>query len=91
MKEKLTCCVMVDNGSAIDVCPLKIFPKLGLTVTDLKSSNVVIKAYDATKRSVNGTFRILVKTGPIKVWVNIHVIDILVTFAVLLGKPWFHH
>ena len=31
VKEKLTCCVMVDNGSAINVCPLKILPRLGLT------------------------------------------------------------
>ena len=31
VKGKLTCCVMVDNGSAINMCPLKILPKLGLT------------------------------------------------------------
>ena len=35
VKGKLTCCIMVDNGSAINVCPLKILPKLGLTETDL--------------------------------------------------------
>ena len=28
VKGKITCCVMVDNGSAINVCPLKILPKL---------------------------------------------------------------
>ena len=32
VKGKLTCCVLVDNGSAINVCPLKILPKLGLKV-----------------------------------------------------------
>ena len=31
VKGKLTYCVMVYNGSAINVCPLKILPKLGLT------------------------------------------------------------
>ena len=44
VKGKLTCCVMVDNGSAINVYPLKILPKLGLIVADLKPSNIVIKA-----------------------------------------------
>ena len=63
VKGKLTCCVMVDNGSTINVCPLKIFPKLGLTEANLKPSEVVIKAYDDTKRPVAGTFRALVKTG----------------------------
>ena len=90
VKGKLTCCVMVDNGSAINVCPLKILPKLELTETDLKPSEVVIKAYDDTKRPVAGTFKALVKTGPIEEWVNLHVIDIPVTFAILLGRPWFH-
>ena len=85
VKGKLTCCVLVDNGSAINVCHLKILPKLGLKVDDLQASDVVIKAYDDTKRPVEGTFRALVKTEPIETWVNLHVIDIPVTFAILLG------
>ena len=59
------CCVMVDNGSAINVCPLKILPKLGLTEANLNPSEVVIKAYDDTKRPT-GTYRALVKTWPIE-------------------------
>ena len=90
VRGKLTYCMMVDNGSAINVCPLKILPKLGLTVVDLKTSEVVIKAYDDMKRPVEGTFRALIKTGPIKSWVNLHVIDISVTFAILPRRPWFH-
>ena len=87
VKGKLTCCVLVDNGSAINVCPLKILPKLGLTVDDLQTLDVVIKAYDDIKRPVEGIFRALIKTGPIETWVNLHVIDIPVTFAILLGRP----
>ena len=87
VKGKLTCCVMVDNGSAINVCPLKILPKLGLIEEELKPSEVVIKAYDDTKRPVAGTFRALVKIRPIEEWVDLHVIDIPVTFAILLWRP----
>ena len=87
VKGKITCCMMVDNGSAINVCPLKILPKLGLAAVDLKPSEVVIKAYDDTRRPVEGTFRALVKTGPIEAWVDLHVIDIPVTFSILLGRP----
>ena len=81
---------MVDNGLAINVCPLRILPKLGLTEADLKPSEVVIKAYDDTKRPIARTLRALVKTGPIEEWVNLHIIDIPITFAILLGRPWFH-
>ena len=35
IKGKMTSCVMVDNGSAINVCPLKILPRLGLSAADL--------------------------------------------------------
>ena len=38
VKGKITYCVMVDNGSAINVCPLKILPKLRLAAADLKPS-----------------------------------------------------
>ena len=62
VKGKMTCCVMVDNRSAINVCPLKILPKLGLAVVDLKPLKVTIKAYDDTRRPVERTFRALVKT-----------------------------
>ena len=68
---------MVDNESTINVCHLKILPKLRLTVVDLKPSEVIIKAYDDMKKPVEGTFKALVKTRPIDTWVNLHVIDIL--------------
>ena len=35
IKGKMTCCVMVDNGSAINVCPLRILSRLGLSADDL--------------------------------------------------------
>ena len=87
VKGKLTYYVMVDNKSAINVCPLKILPKLGLIAANLKPSEVVIKAYDDTKRHMEGIFRALIKIGPKEAWVNLHVIKILVTFVVLLGRP----
>ena len=66
------------------------FEDIAQVGADLKSSKVVIKAYDDTKRPVVGTFRALIKTSPIEECVNLHVIDILITFAILLGRPWFH-
>lgn len=87
VKGKMTCCVMVDNGSAINVYPLKIISKLGLSVTELKPFEVIIKAYDNTRRPVEGTFRALIKIGPIEACVDLHMTDIPVTFAILLGRP----
>ncbi|XP_050229125.1 uncharacterized protein LOC126678268 [Mercurialis annua] len=81
---------MVDDGSVINVCTALILPRLGLTPATLKPSELVIRAYDETKRGVEGTFKALVKTGPIEAWVELVVLDIPVTFSLLLGRPWFH-
>ena len=83
----MTCYVIVDNRSAINIYPLKILPRLGLTAADLQPTDVIIKAYDDTKRSVECTFKTLVKTRPIEAWVILHMINIPVTFTVLLGRP----
>ena len=37
-----------------------------------------------------GTFEAPVKTGPIETIVKFTVLDIPVTHALLLGRPWYH-
>ena len=81
---------MVDDGSAINVCPLQILPNLGVKVEELTKSDLVIRAYDDSIRSVEGTFVALIKTGPIKVVVEFTVLDIPITYALLLGRLWYH-
>ena len=78
-------CVMVDDGSTINVCPFKVLEKLNMTKEDLTKSNMVIKAYDESKRAVEGTFKIVMKTGPIKTVVEFVVLDIPITYGLLLG------
>ena len=42
VKGKRTSYVMVDDGSAINVCPLQILPNLGVKVEELTKSDLVI-------------------------------------------------
>ena len=90
VKGKRTSYVMVDDGSAINVYPLQILPNLGVKVEELSKSDLVIRAYDDSTRSVKGTFVARVKTGPIEAVVEFTVLDIPVTYALLLGRPWYH-
>ena len=90
VKRKRTSYMMVDNGSAINVCPLQILPNLGVKVEELTKSDLVIRAYDDSTRSVEGTFVAPVKTSPIEAVVEFTVLDIPVTYALLLGRPWYH-
>ena len=89
MKGKRTNYVMVDDESAINVCPLKILPNLGVKVEELTKSDLVIRAYDDSARSVEGIFEAPVKTGLIETVVEFTMLDIPITYALLLGKPWY--
>ena len=90
VKGKRTSYVMVDDGSAINVYPLQILPNLRIKIEELTKSDLVIRAYDDSTRSVEGTFVAPVKTGPIEVVMEFTVLDIPVAYALLLGRPWYH-
>ena len=90
VKEKRISYVMVDDGSAINVCPLQILPNLGVKVKELMKFDLVIRAYDNSTRSLEGTFMAPVKTSSIEAVVEFTVLDIPATYALLLGRPWYH-
>ena len=90
VKGKRTNYVMVDDGSTINFCPLQILPNLGVKIEELAKSDLIIRAYDDSTRSVEGTFMAPVKTGPIEAVMEFTVLDIPVTYYFLLGRPWYH-
>ena len=61
-----------------------------MKVEELTKPDLVIRAYDDSTRSMEGTFVASVKTGPIEVVVEFIVLDIPITYALLLGRPWYH-
>ena len=87
VKGRRTSYVMVDDGFAINVCPLHILPNLGIKIEELTKSDLVIRDYDDSTRSVEGMFIAPVKTGPIEAVVEFTVLDIPVTYTLLLGRP----
>lgn len=50
--------VLVDNGSAINVCPLRVAKRLGLSSQNLTPSTQIVRAYDNTKREVAGVLTV---------------------------------
>ena len=53
VKGKRICYVMVDDGSAINVC-LQILSNLGVKVEEFTKSDLIIRAYDDSTRSMEG-------------------------------------
>ena len=47
--------VLIDDGSALNTCPLKIASCLGLSIEDFVSTDQHVRAYDNSRREVLGT------------------------------------
>lgn len=82
--------VLIDNGSALNVCPLITIMKLGVDKSALRSCNTIIRAFDGAKREVLGEIDLPVEIGPYTFEVTFQVLDIPTAYNFLLGRPWVH-
>ncbi|XP_077248864.1 uncharacterized protein LOC143888358 [Tasmannia lanceolata] len=82
--------VLVDNGSALNVCPLSTATTLGFGPADFIPSEQGILAYDGTRRDVIGTLATEVEIGGETFEIEFQVLDIKTSFFLLLGRPWLH-
>ena len=57
--------VLIDDGSVLNVCPLKTASCLGLSIEDFVPTNQHVKAYDNSRREVLETITLELTIGPI--------------------------
>ena len=81
---------LVDDGSALNVCHLKIASCLGLNIEDFVPTNQHVRAYDNNRREVLGTITLELTIGPMVKKVDFQVLNIASCFNVLIGRPWIH-
>ncbi|WJZ92665.1 hypothetical protein VitviT2T_011649 [Vitis vinifera] len=82
--------VLLDNGSALNVCPLATAIALGYAPFDFGPSTQTVRAYDNTRREVMGTLEIELLIGPTTFVAVFQVLRIPTSFNLLLGRPWIH-
>ncbi|KAL3515056.1 hypothetical protein ACH5RR_021958 [Cinchona calisaya] len=51
--------VMVDNGSALKICPLKILDKLKISHNLVRNSSMVIRGFDGARRQATGEINLI--------------------------------
>ena len=78
--------VFVDDGSALNVCPLKSASCLGLSIEDFVSTDQHVKAYNNSRREVLGTITLELTIGPIVKKVDFQVLNIALCFNMLLRQ-----
>ena len=82
--------VLLDNSSALNVCPLATAIALGFGPSDFAPSTQTVRAYDSTRREVLGTLTLDLLIGSITFSTLFQVLRIPTSFNLLLGRPWIH-
>ena len=82
--------VLLDNSSALNICPLVTAIALRFSPSDFGSSIQTIRGYDGTQRTVMGTLTTHVMIGPVRYSILFQVLSIQSSFNLLLGRPWIH-
>ncbi|PKI72792.1 hypothetical protein CRG98_006821 [Punica granatum] len=82
--------VMIDNGSALNVCPVTTLKQLNVDLNRVRPSKTAVQPFDGSRREVNGEIDLLIEVGPCSFSVTFQVLDIPNAFSLLLGRPWIH-
>ncbi|XP_031374142.1 uncharacterized protein LOC116188811 [Punica granatum] len=82
--------VMIDNGSALNVCPVSTLKQMNVDLNRVRPSKTAVRAFDGSRREVNGEIDLLIDVNPCSFSVTFQVLDIPNAFSLLLGRPWIH-
>ena len=79
--------VSIDDGRALNVCPLKTTSCFDLSIEDFVPTDQHVRAYDNSRREVLGTITLELTIGPMVKKVDFQVLNIALCFNMLLGRP----
>ncbi|XP_073261997.1 uncharacterized protein [Populus alba] len=83
--------VLVDNGSALNVLPRHMLKEMPVDESHMKPSTLVARAYDGSPRPIIGTPRSRsYMWGPQMFLIPLQVMEIHLSYNILLGRPWIH-
>ncbi|XP_071921852.1 uncharacterized protein [Coffea arabica] len=83
--------VLIDNGSALNICPWSTLMKLGLQDVKLKPSETIVRGFDGAQRESIGEVNLVVEMGPAQFQIVCQVMHFPSVYNVLLGRPWIHN
>ncbi|PKI47634.1 hypothetical protein CRG98_031985 [Punica granatum] len=56
--------VMIDNSSALNVCPVTTLKQMNIDLNRVRPSKTAVRAFDGSRREVNGEIDLLIDVGP---------------------------
>ena len=67
-----------------------MFSRLPIDLSSMKKSQMVVRAFNGTKKEVLGNFELFVQVGQCTFNLEFIVMDINPSYNCLLGRPWIY-
>ncbi|XP_031378311.1 uncharacterized protein LOC116193702 [Punica granatum] len=64
--------------------------QMNMDFNGIRPSKTAVRAFDGSRREVNGEIDLVIEVGPCSFAVTFQVLDIPNAFSLLLGRPWIH-
>ena len=77
---------LLDNGSSLNVIPMSTLSRLPMDLSCMKKSQMVVKAFDGTKREVLGNIKLPIQVGSCTFNSEFIIMDINPSYNCLFGK-----
>ncbi|XP_070029513.1 uncharacterized protein [Nicotiana sylvestris] len=82
--------VLVDNGSSANICPLSTLNKLKVDDERIHKNNICVRGFDGRGKDSVGDIVLELTIGPVEFTMEFQVLDVAVSYNLLLGQPWIH-
>ncbi|XP_070004823.1 uncharacterized protein [Nicotiana sylvestris] len=89
-RDKFISRVLIDNGSALNICPFTTLKALGIDIGKVRESHVNVRAFDGAQMSAIAEIDLALQIGPMEFIIEFQVSNISATYNLLLGRPWIH-
>jgi len=82
--------VLIENDSSLNVMPKATLEKFLFKASHLRSSSMVVRAFDGSRRDIRGEIDLPIQIGPHICQITFQVMAINPAYSCLLGRPWIH-
>ena len=81
---------LVDTGASLNLIVLSTLETVGLTSRRILGALMEITGFGGLAELTEGYVQLALRVGPIVALTRFHVINLEVSYHVLLGRPWLH-
>ncbi|XP_075076992.1 uncharacterized protein LOC142163753 [Nicotiana tabacum] len=82
--------VLVDNGSSANICTLSTLKKLKIGTERIHLNSVCVRGFDGGGKDSIGDIMLELSIGLVEFTMELQVLDVAVSYNLLLGRPWIH-